>query len=64
MWIRARGFRPPAKRSPMRSPPVETTAVRERDADYASITVKEINALAKKYLSAENALLIGIKPKE
>jgi len=38
--------------------------VRERDADYASITIKEINALAKKYLAAENALLIGIKPKE
>ena len=44
--------------------PKRLDLVRERDADYASITVKEINALAKKYLSAENALLIGIKPKE
>ena len=44
--------------------PKRLDLVRERDADYASITVKEINALAKKYLTAENALLIGIKPKE
>ena len=44
--------------------PKRLDLVRGRDADYASITVKEINALAKKYLSAENALLIGIKPKE
>ncbi|KAB2639840.1 MAG: insulinase family protein [Verrucomicrobia bacterium] len=44
--------------------PKRLDLVRGRDADYASITVKEINALAKKYLSAENAMLIGIKPKE
>jgi len=44
--------------------PKRLDLVRGRDADYASITVKEINALAKKYLTAENALLIGIKPKE
>ena len=44
--------------------PKRLDLARGRDADYASITVKEINALAKKYLSAENALLIGIKPKE
>jgi len=44
--------------------PKRLDLVRERDADYASITVKEINALAKKYLTADNALLIGIKPME
>ena len=44
--------------------PKRLDLVRERDADYASITVKEINALAKKYLGGENALLIGIKPQE
>jgi zinc protease len=44
--------------------PKRLDLVRERDADYASITVAEINALAKKYLTAENALLITIKPKE
>ena len=44
--------------------PKRLDLVRERDADYASIKVAEINALAKKYLTAENALLIGIKPKE
>ena len=44
--------------------PKRLDLARERDADYASITVKEINALAKKYLKAENALLIGIKPKQ
>ena len=44
--------------------PKRLDLVRERDADYASITVREINALAKKYLGGENALLIGIKPKE
>ena len=30
---------------------------------YRSITLKEINTLAKKYLSAENTLLVTIKPK-
>jgi len=35
---------------------------RTRDSDYRSITLKEINALAKKYLAAENALMISIKP--
>ena len=43
--------------------PKRLDLVRERDADYASISIKEINALAKKYLTAENALLITIKPK-
>ncbi len=44
--------------------PKRLDLVRGRDADYASITVKEINALAKKYLAPDNALLVGIKPKE
>jgi zinc protease len=44
--------------------PKRLDLVRDRDADYASITVTEINALAKKYLAAENAILVGIKPKE
>ena len=35
---------------------------RTRDSDYRSINLKEINALAKKYLAAENALMIAIKP--
>lgn len=35
---------------------------RNRDKDYRSITLKEINALAKKYLAAENALMVTIKP--
>lgn len=37
---------------------------RNRDADYQSITLKEINALAKKYLKAEDAMLVTIKPGE
>jgi zinc protease len=35
---------------------------RGRDADYRSITLEEINALAKKYLIETNALLVSIKP--
>jgi zinc protease len=35
---------------------------RGRDADYRAITLEEINSLAKKYLAAENALLVAIKP--
>ena len=34
----------------------------ERDADYAAITVDEINALAKQYLGAKNAIRIEIVP--
>jgi predicted Zn-dependent peptidase len=33
-----------------------------RDADYAAITVEELNALAKKYLNSGNALLYEIVP--
>ena len=35
---------------------------RTRDADYKSISLAEINALAKKYLGAEHALQVAIKP--
>lgn len=44
--------------------PKRLDLARTRDADYKSITLAEVNALAKKYLAAENALLISIKPKE
>jgi zinc protease len=44
--------------------PKRLELARTRDADYKSITLSEVNALAKKYLAAENALLISIKPKE
>lgn len=42
--------------------PKRLDLARGRDADYRSITLAEINALAKKYLKAENALLVSIKP--
>ena len=35
---------------------------RERDADYESIKLAEINALAKKYLGKENAAQLVIVP--
>jgi zinc protease len=44
--------------------PKRLDLIRGRDADLKSITAAEINALAKKYLKAENALLIGIKPQD
>lgn len=44
--------------------PKRLDLARTRDTDYRSITLKEINALAKKYLAAENTLLVTIKPKE
>jgi zinc protease len=44
--------------------PKRLELARTREADYRSIKVSEINALAKKYLAAENALLISIKPTE
>jgi predicted Zn-dependent peptidase len=37
---------------------------RKRDADYQSINLKEINALAAKYLKSERALQVSIKPAE
>jgi zinc protease len=42
--------------------PKRLELARTRDADYKSITLAEINALAKKHLAAENALLVTIKP--
>ncbi len=44
--------------------PSKLDLARSRDTDYKSITLKEINALAKKYLAADNALLVSIKPAE
>ncbi len=44
------------------SDPKRLDIFRGRDADYRSITLVEINALAKKYLQAANALLVSIKP--
>jgi zinc protease len=44
--------------------PKRLDLARTRDTDYRSITLKEINALAKKYLAAENTLLVTIKPKK
>lgn len=35
---------------------------RNRDADYKSITLKEVNALAKKYFGSANAIHVAIKP--
>jgi len=43
--------------------PKRLELARTRDADYRSISLTEVNALAKKYLAAENALLVTIKPK-
>jgi zinc protease len=48
--------------SQSQSDPKRLDLARGRDADYRSITLTEINALAKKYLKAENALLVSIKP--
>lgn len=48
--------------SQSQSDPRRLDLARNRDADYRSITLQEINALAKKYLAGENALLVTIKP--
>ena len=48
--------------SQSQSDPKRLDLARTRDADYRSITLEEINALAKKYLKAENAMLVSIKP--
>lgn len=50
--------------SQCQSDPARLELARGRDADYQSISLKEINALARKYLAAENALLVSIKPAE
>ena len=43
--------------------PKRLDLARNRDADYRSITLEEINALAKKYLPRDNALEVKILPK-
>ncbi len=48
--------------SQSQSDPKRLEIARTRDADYRSITLAEINALAKKYLPGGNALLVSIKP--
>ena len=48
--------------SQSQSDPKRLDLARSRETDYKAITLTEINALAKKYLHGENALLIAIKP--
>jgi zinc protease len=42
--------------------PERIELARDRDADYRSITLDEINALAAKYLTGGNAISITIRP--
>jgi zinc protease len=42
--------------------PARLELARNREADYKSITLEEINELAKRYFKAESALLVSIKP--
>ena len=42
--------------------PYRLTWASERDADYTSITVEEINALAKQYLGKDSAIRVEIVP--
>lgn len=42
--------------------PERLELARNREADYKSITLEEINELAKRYFKAESALLVSIKP--
>lgn len=44
--------------------PERIELIRGRDADLKSITAKELSVLAKKYMKAENALMVALKPKE
>ncbi|MDP3848995.1 MAG: insulinase family protein [Luteolibacter sp.] len=44
--------------------PKRLELARTRDADYKSITLAEINALAKKHLVAEKSLFVTVKPAE
>jgi zinc protease len=48
--------------SQSQSDPERLELARTRDADYKSISLKEINSLAAKYLKAENTLRVAIKP--
>ncbi len=42
--------------------PYKLDWARTRDADYGKVTVEELNALAKQYLTKKNALLYEIVP--
>lgn len=42
--------------------PERLDLARKRDADYKSISLKEVNALAAKYLTSERAIEVTIKP--
>ena len=44
--------------------PSRLDLARKRDADYRSITLKEINELAKRYFSSKNIHKVSILPKE
>ena len=46
------------------SEPYRLDWARERDADYASINLEEINALAKKHLAKSNAAQMAILPEK
>jgi zinc protease len=43
--------------------PVNLDLARNRKADYESITLEEINALAKQYLKKDNAIIVTIQSK-
>lgn len=43
--------------------PARLDLARNRDADYRSISLSEINTLARKYLTPDRALLVSIVPK-
>jgi zinc protease len=49
--------------SQSQSDPNRLDLARERDADYRSINLEEINSLAKKYLPASNLHKVSILPK-
>ena len=48
--------------SQSQSEPGRLELARAREADYKSITLAEINALAKTHLGSGNAMLVAIKP--
>ncbi len=50
--------------SQSQSDPEKLELARNRDEDYRSITLKEINALAKKYFTPENLLKVSILPED
>ena len=51
-------------RAQSQSQPYRLDWARGRDADYASIKLAEINALAKKHLGRENAAQVAILPEK